>query len=72
MEDIDDVHREEQKKRRDKPVVTKNLNVHDAYVKLLINEGLPLSTSSSPHFKELVLSRNDFTLMEKFVTLTLG
>ena len=55
-EDIDDVHREEQKNRRDKPVVSKQLKVLDAYTKLLINEGLPLSTSSSPHFKEFVSS----------------
>ena len=55
-EDIDDVHREEQKNRRDKPVVSKQLKVIDAYVKLLINDGLPLSTSSRPNFKEFVSS----------------
>ena len=49
-EDIDDVNREEQKNRRDKPVVDKQLKVLDAYVKFLINDGIPLSTSSSPHF----------------------
>ena len=55
-EDIDYVNREEQKNRRDKPVVSKQLKVLDAYVKFLINDGIPLSTSSSPHFKEFVWS----------------
>ena len=44
-EDIDYVNREEQKNRRDKPVVSKQLKVLDAYVKFLINDGIPLSTS---------------------------
>ena len=56
VEDIDDRNREEQRSRKDKTVVSKELKVLDAYVKFLINDGIPLSTSSSPHFKEFVSS----------------
>ena len=50
-DDIDDVNKEEQKNQQDKPVVSKQLKVLDAYVKFLINDGIPLSTSSSPQLQ---------------------